>query len=135
MPMSSELESRILAELEESGEENVLTLMAAVLQPIIGDAREIEQISAALTSLVRADLARMAIDVDPVAGGMRALSPDESLACIAALAANLRYDTHWTHMFDKAPLAFAVLTDRGLAMATEILDARGVQWWRPRALV
>ena len=54
---------RILAELEEAGEEDVPTLMNTVLKPA-GDNSEVEMMRRALENLVRADLVRMSVDLD-----------------------------------------------------------------------
>ena len=136
MPTVSELQMRILSELEESGEENVVTLLVTTMQPI-GAANEVAQLCAALTDLVRADLVRMAVGPDPE-GGLLALPQDRSLAVIAELPADLLYDRehgHWTHTVHRGPpygnpLPFVVPTDSGMAKAGELLDARGVRWWR-----
>lgn len=136
MPILSELEMRILSELEEAGEEDVLTLVVTAMEPV-GDANEIEQICEALTNLVRADLARMSVDRDSTRR-LRELPQDQSLTAIAELPANLRYDNergHWTDMRHRgppygSPFPYVVGTNSGIARALEILHARGYQWWR-----
>lgn len=136
MSTVSELEMRILSELEEAGEEDVLALLVTAMEPI-GDANEIEQLCGALNNLVGADLVRMSVDRDATRR-LRALTQDESLAVIAELPANLRYNREGRHWIDMrhtgppygSPFPYVVGTDSGIVRALEILHERGYQWWR-----
>jgi hypothetical protein len=138
MSVLSELEMRVLSELEEAGEDDVLTLLVTVMEPI-GDANEVEQMCDALKNLVHADLVRMSIDREPTRR-LRALPRDQSLAVIAELPANLRYDGQGRHWADirhtgppyGSPFPYVVDTDAGHAKAIEILTDRGYQWWRQK---
>ena len=70
----SELEMRVLSELEEAGEEDVVTMMMTVMPPT-GQASEVDDMQRALESLVRADLVRMSMDRDTT-GRLKALSKE-----------------------------------------------------------
>ena len=127
----SEIEMRILSELEEAGEENVCA-MANTIFPPTGESSEIEQLQAALVSLVSADLVRMGERVRNV--GVRPLSKDESLAIVGAMPAGMIFDDKeglwwwtqsvWPEITD---------TEAGKSKAREILSERGYQWWRPKS--
>jgi len=137
MSALSELEMRILSELEEAGQEDVFTLMVTVMNPS-GEASEVEQMCEALSNLVRAGLVRMSVDRD-VGLALRELPQDESLLTIAELAPNLRFQAeggYWTDIrrtgrpFEDT-FPYVLGTETGIARAFEILTERGYQWWRP----
>ena len=134
----SELEMRILSELEEAGEEDIVTMMLTVAEPT-GDRRDVEEMQSALDSLVRLDLVRMSMDRD-TSGRLRDLSRADSLEVIADLKSRLRFDSKkaiWVNAqrsgppFDD-PFPYIVNTKAGKEKGFEILDERGYQWWRPK---
>lgn len=138
MSTLSELEMRILSELEEAGQEDVFTLMVTVMEPV-GDASEVEQMCAALESLVSADFVRMSTEHDTVLA-LRELPKDESLVVIAQLPPNLRFQadgSYWTDIrrtgrpFEDT-FPYVLGTETGVAKALEILTERGYQWWRQK---
>lgn len=136
MSALSELEMRILSELEEAGQEDVFTLMVTVMKPV-GEVREVEQMCEALTNLVRADLVRMSADRDADLA-LRELPQDKSLMIIAQLPPNLHFQTEGGYWADirrtSRPLEdtfpYVLGTETGIAKALEILTDRGYQWWR-----
>jgi hypothetical protein len=132
----SELEMRVLSELEEAGEEDVVTMMMTVMPPT-GQASEVDDMQRALESLVRADLVRMSMDRDTT-GRLKALSKDESLSAIADLKSQLRFmgenwvDTRYSGPPFGDPFPYIVDTEAGKEKAFQILEQRGYQWWRRR---
>ena len=138
MSRLSELEMRVLSELEEAGEENVAAMLNTVMHPI-GDPSELADMQQALENLVRADLVRMSMDRDPT-GRLRDLSVDESLDVIADLTSGLRFNSATMYWADTRhsgppfgdPFPYIVNTDTGKEKGFEVLDERGDQWWRPK---
>ena len=138
MSRLSELEMRILSELEEAGEENVAAMINTVMQPV-GDAAELTEMQRALENLVRADLVRMSMDRDST-GRLRDLSAHESLNVIADLTSGLRFSServYWTDTRHSGPpygdpFPYVVNTEAGKKKGFEILDERGYQWWRAK---
>ncbi len=140
----SELQLRILAELEEAGLENIPTL-AITVTDVEGVPVDWTSMRDAVTKLINADLLRVSLDnshasrirtlksgtqlADIAKGGSRpwAMSKDESLAIMAevdaALITDPEYDKCW---FD------ILVTDAGGEMSARILERRGYQWWRRR---
>jgi hypothetical protein len=135
MSTLSELEMRILSELEEAGEEDVVTMINTVME-CTGDVSEVRELQSALENLVRADFVRMSIDQDS-SKRLRALTKEESLMVIAELQSHLRFkssDGHWTDERHTGPpydwpYPYIVNTDSGREKGFEILDERGYQWW------
>jgi hypothetical protein len=130
----SELEMRVLSELEEAGEEDVVTMMMTITPPT-GDASELDDMQRTLESLVRADLVRMSMDRDAT-GRLKALSTDESLSAIADLKSHLRFvGKNWVDIRNSGPpfgdpFPYIVDTEAGREKAFQILEQRGYQWWR-----
>jgi len=138
MSALSELEIRILSELEEAGEENVAAMLNTIIDPV-GDAAELTSLQGALEKLVGADLVRMSMTRDS-AGRLRELSAEGSLDAITDLSSGLRFSRekkHWTDTRHSGPpygdpFPYIVNTERGKEKGFEILDSRGYQWWRPK---
>jgi hypothetical protein len=134
----SELEFRILSELEEAGAEDVVTMMVTVMQPT-GDVGEVHDMQRALENLVQVDFVRMSMDRD-ASKRLRRLSKAESLDVIADLQSGLRFDgdqrswkdTRHTGPPYGSPFPYIVATEIGKEKAFEILDERGYQWWRAK---
>jgi hypothetical protein len=138
----SELQLRILAELEEAGLENIPTL-AITVTDVEGVPVDWAPMKDALTKLINTDLVHVSLDnshanrirtlksgaqlADIARRGSRpwAMSKEDSLAIMtevdAALIADPEYDKSW---FD------ILVTDAGGEMSGRILDRRGYQWWR-----
>ncbi len=138
MSVLSEMEMRILSELEELEYENVPAMMNTVMQPT-GDASELTGMQRALEDLVRGNYAIMSMDLDP-SEKFRRLSKDESLVVISDLSSGLRFNSDrmlWTDTRRKGPpfglaFPFIVNTNSGKAKGRDILSERGYQWWRPK---
>lgn len=134
----TEIEQRILSELEEAGEESIQTIVVTVLDGI-GNASEIELLKHSLGRLVSDDLIRIANDRD-TSRRLRALPIDASLREIAAIGAFLAFDANKMRWLDKRRVRppfgpefpFVVATEQGKKIGFEILDRRGYQWWRPK---
>jgi len=134
----SELEMRVLSELEEAGEEDIVTMMLTVTKAT-GDSRNVEEMQSALENLVREDLIRMSMDRDP-SGRLRDLSRGESLRVIVDLKSHLRFNREkaiWVNAQHSGPpfgdpFPYIVNTASGKKKGFEILDERGYQWWRPQ---
>jgi hypothetical protein len=135
-----EVAERILAELEEAGEENVPTMLNTIL-PGTGDPSEVELLVGALESLVEADLVRMSTSYD-AKGRLVDLSKEESLAQIAALSSNLSFgdaDRLWDDSRYESgtprdpPYPYIVITDAGMKAAREILMKRGHDWYQEKS--
>jgi len=132
----SELELRILSELEEAGAEDVVTMLITVMEPV-GDVTEVHDLQRALTTLVQADLVRMSMDRNS-SGKLRSLSEEESLEVIADLRSGLRFDRDKKYWKDTrqsgppfgSPFPYIIATPPGKDRAFNILDERGYQWWR-----
>ena len=124
-----EMAARILAELEEAGQEHVPAMLNTVAATT-GDAEEKTQYAAALAVLVRDDLARLAYDRDPQ-GWLVPLSKEESVAAVSQLADGLLFGTNdglWTWVGSRRP--DILITPAGLQQARELIEARGYSWWR-----
>jgi len=145
----TQMEMRILAELEEAGLENIPAIANTVTE-ITGLDAERTQIKEALLNLVHADLIRLSIDSSH-AGRIRTLTKGEQLPIIAKLGGRrpwplstedslellvgfekrLRFDhvrKHWTS--DDSPYPHILVTDTGRKQAENILAERGYRWWR-----
>jgi hypothetical protein len=132
----SELEMRVLSELEEAGGEEVPTLLNTVYVPT-GDDHELQQLQDTLKSLLGARLIDIDILSHPI--GRVTLPIGSALPLIDGLAQHLFYTGEgyiWTfdRTYDpqrhKIPRAEVVTTDLGEKIAFKILDERGYQWWR-----
>lgn len=132
----TELESRILSELDEAGEEDALAILNTVINPK-GSLDEIANYQQALRLLL--DKKLIELDLESMPTGPISLSSSEVSAEIDALSKNFAFVSegkHWTDIREKGPPYFQtplprlVITDMGDALAFKILDARGYQWWR-----
>ena len=136
----SELEQRILAELEEAGEETVGTLINTVTASA-GDPAESNRCFAAIGSLIGSDLVRMSNS----RGADRRLEPlpqRDSLAVLDSLASKIKYDPNKSYWRDTSVIAgkplrddppAVILTVSGKATSIAILTGRGYQWWRVKS--
>ena len=136
MPDLSELEMRILSELEEFGSENIPTLMNAVMQPE-GRGQELARIQEAVRTLVNEGL--VTIQMSSIPAGIVALSTPEALSEIDGLLSHLQFiksEKYWTDDRMKGPPFFQIpvpelaRTEAGLQAGIRVLEDRGYQWWR-----
>ena len=137
----SELAQRILAELEEAGEEDVATLLNTCMV-VSGQIEQVAEISAAFAELISIKLASIAISRDP-GGRLVDLPQKQALEYASTVGKYVSYsqaDGHWLNVPLSVPRSgtdyfdpvHAVSTPEGRDVAFEILDQRGYQWWRPK---
>jgi hypothetical protein len=101
----SELEQRILSELEEAWAEEVDTIINTVTKRT-GDITEVDEMRQALVHLVQAGFIRIAVDRD-ASRKLRSLSKEESLAVIDTLPSEFQFrgsDNHWAWKKFRLPL-------------------------------
>jgi len=132
----SELEMRILSELEEAGSEHSASLLNTVTVPS-GDTSELMAFQDALRLLLDKDL--IAIHMEASASDSVRLANDSAKSEIGRMLENYKYvpgETYWTDVRDKGPPFFQtplpeiVATDAGYAKSAEILEEHGYRWWR-----
>ncbi len=131
----SELDQRILSELDEAGREDVPTMMLTTMAGT-GEPKEVHVFKSALERLVLKGLVRMSIDADP-SQKLRALSELESLAVVAALSEHFQFDAGRANWRDTRhvgppfcePFPFIVATEDGKNLALKVLQQRGYKWW------
>ncbi len=132
----SEMEMRILANLEEAGEE----YSCAVLNMISDEqaqAASVADYQQALRNLIAEGL--IAIVLFSLPAGTQSLTLPEALSEIEVLTEHYRFSPElggWEDVretgppYFSAPLPRIVATDAGYAKAIELLEARGYEWWR-----
>ena len=135
----TEMEMRVLAMLEEAGEENAVITLNTVIDPS-GDESELTVFQAALRKLV--DKKLIEIELESIPKGRAPLTADEALVEVTQLKQHCRFlpdKGHWTDTrengppYYQTPLPNLYLTEGGTSRSVEILEARGYQWWRPVA--
>jgi hypothetical protein len=125
----SEVANRLLAELEEAGQENLPTLA----NTIAGDEYISElpaQFSRALRALIERSLVRFAVERDS-AGRLVDMSEIESIGMTEQLTRHLVYSfelTRWTG--GPEPWPEVVTTPEGRIRSRALLDQLGYRWWR-----
>ncbi len=130
--MQTELEARILSELEEAGEENIPTLANTVFEPT-GSTDESAELRDALTRLVIDEYVRVAVVRDELKR-LTEMSKEVSLQIVSDLDVHLVFKSgnfHWTG--GPRPWPEIVTTALGKRLGREILEARGYQWWRNKS--
>lgn len=132
----NEVMQRILAELEEAGEEDPVAMLNIVSEPN-GDQQQLITFQMALRQLVRSGFAAMSVDRDQ--SRRLADAPGSvSLTEIDALPTWLQFDPqkkYWVDSRIKGPpfrqmYPQIVLTEAGRSESVGILTQRGYQWWR-----
>ena len=135
----TELESRILTELEEAGQEDIDTLINTCMV-VKGEASEIDETKIALNSLVSKGLVSLATSLGPN-NRLAALPSEAALQIVAEIETCLTFNSvedHWLFCAmpkrtdEAAPRVRCpnvVSTDEGHAEAQSILEARGYRWW------
>jgi hypothetical protein len=132
----TEMEQRVLAELEEVWEQNIFTMLNTIVDPS-GDAQEIAVFQQALEGLIEHGYVVM---------GLERFSPREqtklekqaALELVSKLADWFRFDaatSYWTLSkgdFRKEPYPVVFSTTEARDIAFQILDERGYQWWRQK---
>jgi hypothetical protein len=130
----TEMEQRILAELEELWEENVFAILNTIIDPA-GDAQEVVLLQQALKGLVERDY--VAVGYEGFAPrAPEKLGKDASLILVSNLEDWFRFDaasSYWTLSRgdikeERIPVIFS--TTEARKKADQILSERGYQWWR-----
>jgi hypothetical protein len=135
----SELEMRILAELEEAGQGDVPTVMNVVFLPNRSP-EDLDSYLSGLRILVEQDLVRLSTSLGP-GRRLSRLSISESLLIINDQINRLKFDFDLSYWVDtqsaKRPqeltFPFIVITSSGRKKSHEIMSERGYQWWAPIA--
>jgi hypothetical protein len=132
----TEIDQRILAELEEAGEESVLTLAVTVLDGK-GTPDELDNFKRSLTSLARQGLVRLSVGLGRD-GRLEPMSIEASISEIDGISSFLMFDANRGLWQDKRRLGppfgpnypYVVYANTGRDVAVNILNSRGYQWWR-----
>jgi len=129
MEDETELQDRLLSELEEAGEENLPTLANTIFAEEMTVDQQRAGIRSALAGLINADLVRVAFE-DATGRELREISKELSERVIEQLDDHLvlRSDGTWTG--GPRPWPEVVTTEKGKARARVVLETRGYQWWR-----
>lgn len=128
----TEIEERILVELEWAGEENLPTLMNTILDAT-GIPSEIDLLREALERLVQKNLVAIAVDRDRASGPV-GMTSDAAFELVKNIEQHVAFNTagrHWTG--GRRPWPNVVSTLEGKARGRQIMDRRGYQWWRGKA--
>jgi hypothetical protein len=129
MISSDEMQQRILAELEEAGEDYLIALLNSMNDAKQGRPEEVEEFRKAIEQLIDKGLVLMAPDNEP---GQRLVKVDAAQSH-AMLTERLRplyfreEDLHWTA--DPGARSYVVLTPAGRIASEKVLGERGYQWW------
>jgi hypothetical protein len=129
MISNDELQLRILAELEEAGEEILVALLNTMNDEKQGRPEEVAPFREAMEQLIDKGLVLMAPEREP---GKRLVEVDaeQSHAMLSEILGLLTFradQLHWT--VDPFVYTYAVLTDAGRIASEKVLDERGYQWW------
>lgn len=130
----TEMEQRVIAELEEVWEQNIFSMLNTIVDPS-GDPGEVGMLQEALKSLVERGF---------VAMGLEEFSPREqtkldkqaALELVSRLGEWFRFDAEtsfWTLSkgdFREVRYPVILSTAETREKAFQILDSRGYQWWR-----
>jgi hypothetical protein len=132
----TEMEQRVIAELEEVWEQNIFSMLNTIVDPN-GDVGEVAMLQEALKGLVERGF---------VAMGLEQFSPREqvkldkqaALELVSHLGEWFRFDAEtsfWTlSKGDFREVRYPVIfsTAEAREKAFQILDNRGYQWWRQK---
>ncbi len=134
----SELDMRILAELEEAGECDALSMLNTIIKPD-GGSEELRNYQLAIANILEKDL--IEIHMESIPTGSVPLTKSAALLEVASLSKSYafsRSENQWTDVREKGPPYFQtplprlILTDIGNAKSIELLEVRGYQWWRKK---
>lgn len=134
MSQLDEVSLRILAELEEAGEENIFSMLNTIIEPK-GVDTEVVAFKQALGILLTEGLVTLGLGTS----GSRTIEPkslQESQSLIADLNSWFRFDMSrrlWTlgqGDLREATIPEIRLTKAGRARSEKVLGERGYQWWR-----
>ena len=134
----SETAERILSELEEAGEEDVVTMINTITTRK-GTSDEVNNLTSALHELIKADLIRMSLERGDDLR-LTELSVEESIRSAAKISDLLSFDPESNYWKDtrrtgppyKSSYPYIINTKKGEDLGFKILDRRGYQWWRDK---
>lgn len=123
----TELQFRILAELEEAGEDD-LSALTNTVTVTSGAIEELGEMSSALIGLLESDLLRLSRSRDTHSLRRVPLSTSESLAQLTSLESFFRWSVpdklwRWRENVSRVEL---LLTTSGMTAARQLLSERGV---------
>lgn len=129
MISNDELQLRILAELEEAGEDYLIALLNAMNDEKQGRPEEVEQFREAIAQLIDKGLVLLAPENEP---GQRLVEVDaaQSRMMLSEVLDSLFFaadDLHWTA--DLGARSYVVLTPAGRSASEKVLGERGYRWW------
>lgn len=132
----SDIELRILAELDEAGQENPAALLNTVTARTGADCELIE-FRDALLSLIQRGLVRMSLTRDS-SKSLTESSMEQSITEAHALLSYPQFDLSlsvWTDNRTVGPpfrelFPYVIDTDAGARIAQDCLRQKGYQWWR-----
>ncbi|KAB2910828.1 MAG: hypothetical protein F9K29_24065 [Hyphomicrobiaceae bacterium] len=132
----TEMEQRVLAELQEFWVENVFSMINTIYDPT-GDPHEVAMLQEALNGLVERDYVLMGFE-GFVPRNPEKLGKKQSLELVSQLGDWFKFDSEnscWTLSKgdikkERIPAIFSSAEAREKAF--QILDERGYQWWRPK---
>ena len=135
---STELQQRIISELEEFREENCVAMMNTVMD--IADGQEkLSVFAGAVKALVIADCVTIGMEkFSP--RDIRVLTKEESLILLSSISNWCVFnsaDHHWAFSggdVNKDEIPTMYVTKSGYRMATQVLTDRGYQWWKPKGI-
>lgn len=123
-----EMRQRLLSELEDAGEQNLLPLLNTVMDPSCYD-QALDPFRVSLERLIKEGLLLFAVRRE-LGKKIELVSLDESLAMLAGSFNTFRYnedELQWEGEYDDDQ--YVLLTDVGKELGFKILDKRGYQWW------
>lgn len=133
---NAEISQRILALLEEFGEENIFSTVNSIIDPK-GSTEEVEMFTRALWDLVGNGHVTIAYATF-APRVVTDLEKSDAIDLLSGLPRWFRFDAidrHWTLAkgdLRRERIPEICLTDAGRAKAVEILNERGVEWWRAK---
>ena len=132
----TEVEQRVLAELEEVWEQNIYTMLNTIIEPK-GDPGEVEALQEALKGLVKRGFVTVGFEEFSPRNQAK-LDKQAALELVSHLGDWFRFDagtSFWTlSKGDFREVRYPVIfsTAEAREKAFQILDERGYQWWRPK---
>lgn len=134
MTVSSEIEERILANLDEAGEENAVALLNTICNRT-GAAEEAAAFAIAVSELTKRGLVTVAGHETLMFGPS---SIEHTLRLLDGLGRALIFrDRYWTDSRRTGPpfpdhLVYVIATPAGRQAGRELIERRGYDWWATR---
>lgn len=134
----AEMAERLLATLEEAGNERANPLLNTIINPT-GNPDEVLLFQQTLKDLLTENL--VVIRMTSIPHGRQALTDEDAMAQIAILANHYNFDPTegiWSDTryggppYYQIPEPEVVLTKSGREKSVQLLQERGYEWWRQR---